>query len=113
MRRTPFGWGLYRRSVRWYDDKGLPVIGPAGVYWDHTYAPLGPAPFAVQLVVRDQGLYTLVTYLRQAMVGGVLKVAAAVQGYLENGHLVLPAVMKDWASSAYSRTRRCKWCRCS
>ncbi|MFK4145059.1 hypothetical protein [Streptomyces sp. NPDC004065] len=96
VRRGPSGWGLYRRGVRWYDDKGLPVIGPAGVYWDHTYAPLGPPPFAVQLVIRDPALYSLVTYLRQAMAGGTLEVAAAAQGYAENGDLLLPAVMKDW-----------------
>jgi hypothetical protein len=96
LKRQPFGWGLYRQSVRWYDDKGLPVIGSAGLYWDTTYAPISPPPFAINLWVNDPQLYTLLTHLRQAIAGEILEVGAAAQGYLENSDLVLPAVVHDW-----------------
>lgn len=96
VRRYPSGWGLYRHGVRWYNEFGLPIIGTSGLYWDRTYAPLGPPPFAVTLVIADPELFTLVTYLEQAMTGGQLELAAVAQGYLENGDLLLAAVLDDW-----------------
>lgn len=92
----PFGWGLYRNKVRWYDDHGLPVIGPAGVFWDHTYAPDAPGPYAVRVAIERSEVYTVLTAMRQAVAGGFLIASAAAQGYRENVDLLLPAVLSDW-----------------
>ena len=74
--RSPFGWGLYRLTVRWYDENGWSVIAPNGVYCDHTYAAFKPLKYAIRVVIDDPQMYTLVTFLRQAISEGAVDAAS-------------------------------------